>query len=60
MASGFLFSAALSTREEFLKVLNLAGIDVLTVKLRLDRKVHARIIFLISWFALMLNLLARN
>ncbi|RVW38507.1 Zeta-carotene desaturase [Vitis vinifera] len=31
---------ALSTREEFLKVLNLAGIDVLTVKLQFDRKVN--------------------
>ncbi|KAF3971250.1 hypothetical protein CMV_005133 [Castanea mollissima] len=29
----------LRTREEFLKVLNLASIDVVTVKLRLDRKV---------------------
>ncbi|EEF41121.1 uncharacterized protein LOC8283661 isoform X2 [Ricinus communis] len=33
-------SAALSTREEFLKVLNLAGIDILTCKLQLDRKVN--------------------
>ncbi|XP_057966422.1 uncharacterized protein LOC131156618 isoform X2 [Malania oleifera] len=33
-------SAALRTREEFLKVLNLSGIDVLTVKLQLDRKVN--------------------
>ncbi|KAG2706062.1 hypothetical protein I3843_05G076800 [Carya illinoinensis] len=32
-------SAVLCTREEFLKVLNLAGIDVVTVKLCLDRKV---------------------
>ncbi|XP_020536724.1 uncharacterized protein LOC105638513 isoform X2 [Jatropha curcas] len=32
-------SAVLFTREEFLKVLNLAGIDVLTCKLQLDRKV---------------------
>ncbi|EOX97594.1 Phytoene desaturase 3 [Theobroma cacao] len=32
-------SAALYTREEFLKVLNLAGIDVVTVKLQLDKKV---------------------
>ncbi|KAH1072419.1 hypothetical protein J1N35_024747 [Gossypium stocksii] len=32
-------SAALCKREEFLKVLNLAGIDVVTVKLWLDRKV---------------------
>ncbi|XP_022763014.1 uncharacterized protein LOC111308727 isoform X2 [Durio zibethinus] len=32
-------SAALCTREEFLKVLNLAGIDVVTIKLQLDRKV---------------------
>ncbi|KAM4089439.1 hypothetical protein ACB094_07G151800 [Castanea mollissima] len=32
-------SAVLRTREEFLKVLNLASIDVVTVKLRLDRKV---------------------
>ncbi|XP_037495826.1 uncharacterized protein LOC105638513 isoform X3 [Jatropha curcas] len=34
-------SAVLFTREEFLKVLNLAGIDVLTCKLQLDRKYHA-------------------
>ncbi|GAV77241.1 NAD_binding_8 domain-containing protein [Cephalotus follicularis] len=33
-------SAVLCTREEFLKVLNLASIDVLTIKLRLDRKVN--------------------
>ncbi|KAM7470946.1 hypothetical protein LguiA_009129 [Lonicera macranthoides] len=33
-------SAALCTREEFLKVLNLASIDLLTVKLRLDKKVN--------------------
>ncbi|KAK9287102.1 hypothetical protein L1049_015513 [Liquidambar formosana] len=33
-------SAALCSREEFSKVLNLAGIDVLTVKLRLDKKVN--------------------
>ncbi|XP_059647437.1 uncharacterized protein LOC132293823 isoform X2 [Cornus florida] len=33
-------SAALCTGEEFLKVLNLAGIDLLTVKLQLDRKVN--------------------
>ncbi|XP_031260861.1 uncharacterized protein LOC116119044 [Pistacia vera] len=32
-------SAALCTREEFLKVLNLAGIDVLSIKLWLDKKV---------------------
>ncbi|XP_059460347.1 uncharacterized protein LOC132189608 isoform X2 [Corylus avellana] len=32
-------SAVLCTREEFLKVLNLTSIDVVTVKLRLDRKV---------------------
>ncbi|KAJ4715951.1 Phytoene desaturase [Melia azedarach] len=32
-------SAVLCTREEFLKVLNLAGIDVVIVKLRFDRKV---------------------
>ncbi|MBA0743137.1 hypothetical protein Gogos_005855 [Gossypium gossypioides] len=32
-------SAALCKQEEFLKVLNLAGIDVVTVKLWLDRKV---------------------
>ncbi|XP_050231643.1 uncharacterized protein LOC126680549 [Mercurialis annua] len=32
-------SAALSTREEFLKVLNLSAIDVLICKLQLDRKV---------------------
>ncbi|OMO92711.1 Amine oxidase [Corchorus olitorius] len=32
-------SAALCTREEFLKVLNLVGIDVVTVKLQLDRKI---------------------
>ncbi|GLT86054.1 hypothetical protein SLE2022_042170 [Rubroshorea leprosula] len=32
-------SAALCAREEFLKVLNLAGIDVVTVKLQMDRKV---------------------
>nr|XP_027088170.1 uncharacterized protein LOC113709571 isoform X2 [Coffea arabica] len=32
-------SAALCTREEFLKVLNLDSIDILTVKLQLDRKV---------------------
>lgn len=34
-----MYSAVLCTREEFLKVLNLAGIDVVTVKLCLDRKV---------------------
>ena len=34
-----MYSAVLCTREEFLKVLNLASIDVLTVKLWLDRKV---------------------
>ncbi|KAJ4963541.1 hypothetical protein NE237_023480 [Protea cynaroides] len=33
-------SSALQTREEFLKALNLASIDVLTVRLRLDRKVN--------------------
>ncbi|KAL6963679.1 hypothetical protein U1Q18_034685 [Sarracenia purpurea var. burkii] len=33
-------SAALCTREEFLKVMNLATIDLLTVKLQLDRKVN--------------------
>ncbi|XP_008236052.1 PREDICTED: uncharacterized protein LOC103334855 [Prunus mume] len=33
-------SAVLCTREEFLKVLNLASIDVLSVKLWLDRKVN--------------------
>ncbi|KAJ4829555.1 hypothetical protein Tsubulata_017165 [Turnera subulata] len=33
-------SAALSTKEEFLKVLNLADIDVLTAKLWLDKKVN--------------------
>ncbi|KAA8535968.1 hypothetical protein F0562_028446 [Nyssa sinensis] len=33
-------SAALCTREEFLKVLNLDSIDLLTVKLQLDRKVN--------------------
>ncbi|KAF8405455.1 hypothetical protein HHK36_010361 [Tetracentron sinense] len=33
-------SSALRTREEFLKVMNLVGIDVLTVRLRLDRKVN--------------------
>ncbi|XP_058004588.1 uncharacterized protein LOC110650347 isoform X2 [Hevea brasiliensis] len=33
-------SAALCTREEFLKVLNLSGIDLLTCKLQLDRKVN--------------------
>ncbi|XP_052194699.1 uncharacterized protein LOC127802736 isoform X2 [Diospyros lotus] len=33
-------SAALCTREEFLKVLNLGTIDLLTVKLQLDRKVN--------------------
>lgn len=33
-------SAALCTREEFLKVFNLASIDVVTVKLRFDRKVN--------------------
>lgn len=32
-------SAVLRTKEEFLKVLNLASIDVVTVKLHLDRKV---------------------
>lgn len=32
-------SAALHEKEEFLKVLNLAGIDMLTVKLKLDKKV---------------------
>ncbi|KAL5791235.1 hypothetical protein ACOSQ2_006123 [Xanthoceras sorbifolium] len=32
-------SAALCTREEFVKVLNLACIDVISVKLRFDRKV---------------------
>ncbi|XP_048337346.2 uncharacterized protein LOC107427368 isoform X2 [Ziziphus jujuba] len=33
-------SAVLSTREEFLKVLNLGSIDVLTIKLWLDRQVN--------------------
>ncbi|GMP37466.1 hypothetical protein CsSME_00009130 [Camellia sinensis var. sinensis] len=33
-------SAALCTRDEFLKVLNLASIDLLTVKLQLDSKVN--------------------
>lgn len=33
-------SGALCTREEFLKVLNLSGIDALTCKLQLDRKVN--------------------
>ncbi|KAF7810761.1 NAD(P)-binding domain containing protein [Senna tora] len=33
-------SPALRTREDFLKVLNLGSIDVLTVKLRLDQKVN--------------------
>lgn len=33
-------SAALCTREEFLKVLNLSSIDLLTVKLKLDKKVN--------------------
>ncbi|XP_009791768.1 uncharacterized protein [Nicotiana sylvestris] len=33
-------SAALCSREEFLKVLNLASIDLLSVKLQLDRKVN--------------------
>ncbi|GMN38215.1 hypothetical protein TIFTF001_007441 [Ficus carica] len=36
---GIMYSAVLCTREEFLKVLNLDSIDVLTVKLWLDRKV---------------------
>ncbi|KAI8533198.1 hypothetical protein RHMOL_Rhmol11G0278500 [Rhododendron molle] len=33
-------SAALCTREEFLKVLNLSSIDLLSVKLKLDKKVN--------------------
>ncbi|OVA15939.1 Amine oxidase [Macleaya cordata] len=33
-------SSVLKTREEFLKVLNLNGVNVLTLKLRLDRKVN--------------------
>lgn len=33
-------SSALCTREEFLKVLNLSGIDAFSVKLRMDRKVN--------------------
>ncbi|KAH7834243.1 hypothetical protein Vadar_014095 [Vaccinium darrowii] len=33
-------SAALCTREEFLKVLNLSSIDLLTVKLKLDKKAN--------------------
>lgn len=33
-------SSALCTREEFLKVLNLATIDALSIKLRLDRKIN--------------------
>ncbi|XP_019166201.1 PREDICTED: uncharacterized protein LOC109162020 isoform X1 [Ipomoea nil] len=33
-------SATLCTREEFLKVLNLGSIDLLTVKLQLDKKVN--------------------
>ncbi|XP_057966427.1 uncharacterized protein LOC131156618 isoform X6 [Malania oleifera] len=41
-------SAALRTREEFLKVLNLSGIDVLTVKLQLDRKYHANELLLLK------------
>lgn len=36
---GIMYSAVLCRREEFLKVLNLDSIDVLTVKLWLDRKV---------------------
>ncbi|KAE8659446.1 vacuolar ATP synthase subunit B family protein [Hibiscus syriacus] len=35
-------SAALCKQEEFRKILNLAGIDLVTVKLRLDRKVRAQ------------------
>ncbi|PON89938.1 NAD(P)-binding domain containing protein [Trema orientale] len=37
---GAMFSAVLYTRQEFLKVLNLNSIDVLTVKIWLDRKVN--------------------
>ncbi|KAE8709254.1 vacuolar ATP synthase subunit B family protein [Hibiscus syriacus] len=40
-------SAALCKQEEFRKVLNLAGVDLVTVKLRLDRKVGAQIF---PWF----------
>lgn len=34
-----LFSAALCKREEFLRVLNLRSVDVVSVKVKLDRKV---------------------
>lgn len=54
-----LYSAVLLTREEFLKVLNLASIDVVTVKLRLDRKVSmGKFLFLTFTFLLLCVLLS--
>ncbi|KZV39341.1 hypothetical protein F511_17533 [Dorcoceras hygrometricum] len=35
------FSAVLCAREDFLRILNLKGIDLLTVKIQLDRKEKA-------------------
>lgn len=45
-----LCSAVLSTREEFLKILNLGSIDVLTVKLWLDKQVMIESVPLKSCF----------